>query len=92
MVNLASREYSRAVEPHLPASVSFVTCTFGELLGDRVVEKGTLCKMARGEMVRWMAVHQVTRPGELAGFQALGYRLSPARSTDNHLVFLKGEL
>ena len=91
IINLASREYSRAVEPHLPAPVSFVTCTFGELQGDRVVEKGTLCKMARGEMVRWMAVHQITRVSDLTGFQALGYRFSPAHSNQTHLVFLKGE-
>ena len=91
VLNLASREYSRAVEPHLPAPVSFVTCTFGELQGDRVVEKGTLCKMARGEMVRWMAVHQITRVSDLTGFQALGYRFSPAHSNQTHLVFLKGE-
>ena len=91
VLNLASREYSRAVEPHLPPSVSFVTCTFGELQGGKVVEKGTLCKMARGEMVRWMAVHQIERAGDLTAFQALGYRFSPARSADNHLIFLKGE-
>ena len=91
VLNLASREYSRAVEPHLPPSLSFVTCTFGELQGGKVVEKGTLCKMARGEMVRWMAVHQIERPEALADFQALGYRFSPARSADNHLIFLKGE-
>ena len=91
VLNLASREYSRVVEPHLPAPVSFVTCTFGELQGDRVVEKGTLCKMARGEMVRWMAVHQITRVSDLTGFQALGYHFSPAHSNQTHLVFLKGE-
>ncbi|RHR11244.1 peroxide stress protein YaaA [Pseudoflavonifractor sp. AF19-9AC] len=91
VLNLASREYSRAVEPHLPASASFVTCTFGELQGGKVVEKGTLCKMARGEMVRWMAVHQIERTGDLTAFQALGYRFSPAHSNQTHLVFLKGE-
>lgn len=91
VLNLASREYSRAVELHLPPAVSFITCTFGELQGGKVVEKGTLCKMARGEMVRWMAVHQIARTGDLADFQALGYRFSPAHSAHNHLVFLKGE-
>ena len=90
VLNLASREYSRAVEPHLPPSVSFLTCTFGELRGEKVVEKGTLCKMARGEMVRWLAVHGVTRPEELPRFDRLGYRFSPERSWDNHLVFLRG--
>lgn len=41
------RSTARAVLPHLPPSVEVLTCTFGELRKDgRVVEKGTLCKMA----------------------------------------------
>ena len=52
VLNLASKEYSRAVESHLPPAVRFLTCTFGELKGGKVVEKGTMCKMARG---RWCA-------------------------------------
>lgn len=30
VLNLASKEYSKAVEPHLPENVHFVTCAFGE--------------------------------------------------------------
>ena len=40
VLNLASKEYSRAVEPYLPASVRFLTCTFGEWKGGKIVEKG----------------------------------------------------
>ena len=32
-----------------------ITCIFGEEKDGTVVEKGTLCKMARGEMVRYLA-------------------------------------
>ena len=90
IVNLASREYSRAVEPHLPSTVIFLTCTFGELKGDKVIEKGTLCKMARGQMVRWMAENRVTQPQDLREFRDLGYRFSPTRSTDTDYIFIKG--
>lgn len=90
IVNLASREYSRAVQPYLPALVTFLTCTFGELNGDKVVEKGTLCKMARGQMVRWMAENQITQPRELREFHDLGYCFSPERSTDTDYIFIKG--
>ena len=90
VVNLASREYSRAVEPHLSPAVRFLTCTFGELRKDgRVVEKGTLCKMARGQMVRWMAERGVRRSEELKDFQDLGYRYDAAHSGHDHYVFLK---
>ena len=90
VVDLASREYSRAVLPHLPPSVEVLTCTFGELRKDgRVVEKGTLCKMARGQMVRWMAERGVRRSEELKDFQDLGYRYDAAHSGHDHYVFLK---
>ena len=68
-----------------------MTCVFGELKESRVVEKGTLCKMARGEMVRWMAQRQVTEPEELPSFSALGYQYDPARSSADRLVFLAGD-
>ena len=90
VVDLASQEYSRAVLPHLPPSVEVLTCTFGELRKDgRVVEKGTLCKMARGQMVRWMAERGVRRSEELKDFQDLGYRYDAAHSGHDHYVFLK---
>ena len=67
-----------------------LTCTFGELRKDgRVVEKGTLCKMARGEMVRYMAEIGAERPEDLLAFDRLGHRFSPEHSTENVLVFLR---
>lgn len=91
VVNLASKEYSKAVEPHLPASVRFLTCTFGEEKGGKILEKGTACKMARGQMVRWMAEHGIDRAEDLRNFDGLGYAFSPVHSTENHFVFLKGD-
>ena len=60
IVNLASKEYSRAVEPYLEAHIDYVTCVFGTLAEDgtgglKVKVKATEAKMARGEMVRFMA-------------------------------------
>ena len=90
VLDLASKEYSRAVLPHLPPSVRVVSCVFGELRPDgKVVEKGTLCKMARGEMVRWLAETGTTHPDGLPAFQGLGYRYDPDRSTGARMVFLK---
>lgn len=89
VLNLASKEYSRAVEPHLPKSVRFLTCAFGEWRDGKVVEKGTMCKMARGQMVRWLAENNVTDPADLPAFDQLGYRFHAGLSTENHLVFLK---
>ena len=89
VLNLASKEYSRAVEPHLPKSVRFLTCTFGEHKDGKVIEKGTMCKMARGQMVRWLAENNVTSWADIRAFDQLGYRFQPELSSENHDVFLK---
>jgi len=89
VVDLASREYSRAVLPHLPAGVRVVTVVFGERQGGRIVEKGTLCKMARGAMVRHMAEHRITAPEQLRDFERLGYRFCAAESTAAVYTFLR---
>lgn len=89
VLNLASKEYSRAVEPRLPEAVRFVTCTFGERKDGKVVEKGTMCKMARGQMVRWLAENHVTSRMEVREFDQLGYHFQADLSSENHDVFLK---
>ena len=89
VLNLASKEYSKAVEPHLPESVRFLTCTFGEWKDGKVFEKGTMCKMARGQMVRWLAENAVTDRADIRSFDQLGYRFHPELSTESHDVFLR---
>lgn len=83
-----SKEYSDAVVAHLGRETRLVTCIFGELREDRVIEKGTLCKMARGEMVRFMAENHVGRPQDMQAFDRLGYRYDPARSNEGTYVFI----
>ena len=89
VLNLASKEYSKAVEFYLSQTVQFVTCTFGELKDGKVIEKGTMCKMARGQMVRWLAENHVTKRADIRAFDQLGYRFQAELSTENHDVFLK---
>ncbi len=89
IVNLASKEYSRSVLPHLSAGVRVVSCIFGEEKDGRIVEKATLCKMARGEMVRYMAQHRCQTPEEIQRFDRLGFRFLPERSDEKNYVFRK---
>lgn len=90
VLNLASKEYSRVVEPHLPPGVRFLTCTFGEWKDGKVVEKGAMCKMARGQMVRWLAENRMEKPDDIRAFSDLEYRFDPELSGKNHFVFTKG--
>ena len=52
------------------------------------MEKGTMCKMARGEMVRYLAERQITDPEQIKAFDRLHYRFDVSRSDDNTFVFL----
>ena len=89
IVNLASKEYSVCVSKYLPDNVRFFTCVFGEEKDGKVIEKGTMCKVARGEMVRWMAENQITDPEKIKDFNRLNYRFDEARSDRNMFVFIR---
>lgn len=88
IVNLASKEYSVCVSKYLPQNVRFITCVFGEEKNGKVIEKGTMCKMARGEMVRYMAEKQIEDPEQIKSFDQLNYCFDPTRSNDNLFVFI----
>lgn len=59
IINLASKEYRQAIKKHLTLGIRFLTVVFGEHVNGRTAEKGTMYKMARGEMVRYMAERHV---------------------------------
>lgn len=88
VVDLASVEYSKCVSAYLREGDRFLKVVFGELINGKVLQKGTLAKMARGEMVRFMAAHHVEDVEALKEFGELGYRFAPQLSSENEYVFL----
>ncbi|WP_138262128.1 peroxide stress protein YaaA [[Clostridium] hylemonae] len=89
ILNLASKEYSKCITRYLHDSVTFVTCVFGELSEGKIKEKGTPAKMARGEMVRFLAEHEAHSMDDIRKFDRLGYRYREEYSGEDTLVFLK---
>ena len=89
IINLASKEYSVCVSKYLHPGIRFITCVFGEEKDGKIIEKGTMCKMARGEMVRYMAEQQITKPEEIRAFDRLDYAFDPERSDESTYVFVK---
>lgn len=89
LLNLASKEYSRCVESFLEPEDRFITCVFGEWSGGKIVQKGTYAKMARGEMVRFLAERQAEKPEEAREFDRLGYRFVSGQSDENTYVFVR---
>lgn len=91
ILNLASKEYSRCISSCLKGreQVRFVTCVFGERQNGKIVEKGTLAKMARGEMVRYLAEVQAEDPEAVKGFQGLDYHFCEKDSDEKTFIFIK---
>lgn len=89
ILNLASKEYSICISKYLPDSVRFITCVFGEEKDGKVIEKGTMCKMARGEMVRFMAEQGIDTPEQIQSFHRLNYRFDETRSDEYTYIFLR---
>ncbi len=89
IINLASKEYSKCIEKYLQPQDTYITITFYEKAKDKLVMRATHAKMARGEMVRFMAEHQVTKPAELQQFNRFGYAYQDALSSPTEYVFVK---
>ena len=87
IINLASKEYSKCIEKYLTPQDRYITITFCELSGDKLVTKGTYAKMARGEMVRFMAENNIENPVEIQKFDRLGYLFRTDLSSDTEYVF-----
>lgn len=89
IINLASKEYSKCVSAYLTPDMTFITCVFGEYVNGKVVEKGTYAKMARGEMVRFLAEQKAETPEVMKQFDRLGYHYDVDASDEKTYVFIK---
>lgn len=89
ILNLASKEYSRAVEPYLRPGDRFVTCVFGTVSDGKVKVKATEAKMARGEMVRFLAQRGAKEPEAAKEFDRMGFSFCEERSSENEYVFIR---
>lgn len=88
IVNLASQEYSKCIAGYLPTSEQIIEVVFGHLVAGKIKTRATLAKMARGQMVRFMAENNIQQVDELQEFNDLNYQYQPELSTANKLVFL----
>lgn len=89
ILDLASKEYSRPISKYLNDNISMVEVVFGELIDGKVIEKGTYAKMARGEMVRFMAENQIKDLEGIKDFNRHGYAFREEYSNKEKYVFIK---
>ena len=87
IINLASKEYSKCIEKYLTPQDRYISVTFCEASGDKMVTKGTYAKMARVVMVSFMAENNIENPVDIKKFDRLGYSFRSDLSSDTEYVF-----
>lgn len=90
VINLASQEYSKAIKPYVHGNRQLVTIKFGEMIDGQVKQKATLAKMARGNMVRYLASQNANSLDQVKNFQ-LAYHYRAQLSDKSTLVFIKNK-
>lgn len=88
ILNLASKEYSQCIERYVTPDDRFLTVEFGEWKDGKIKQKGTLAKMARGEMVRFLAENQIDDLERIREFHELGFHYAANLSEWNKYVFI----
>lgn len=89
ILNLASKEYSKCIEKYIGPNEVFVTCEFMVENKGKLVQKATLAKMARGEMVRYLAVNGIASPEGAKEFKTLGFLFNQDLSSEKKYVFVQ---
>ena len=87
IINLASKEYSKCIEKYLTPDNRYISVTFCDRSGDKLVSKATYAKMARGEMVRYMAEEYIQKHEQLHDFDRMGYHFREDLSSESEYVF-----
>jgi len=88
IVNLSSQEYAKTIAPYLRPNQKMIDIVFGSMVDGKLKIKATLAKMARGEMVRFMAENNITKIDDIKKFNHPDWSFSELESNDKHLVFV----
>ena len=90
VVNLASQEYFKAVQP-AKLGGRLITPVFQDEKNGRYKIISFYAKRARGLMLRYAAERAITEPEQLLDFNSEGYAFCAAASSENEWVFRRGK-
>ena len=91
LVNLASNEYFKAVQPKA-LEADIVTPVFKDLKGDKYRVISFFAKKARGQMARFIIDNELNEPDGMKKFKVDGYRYNKSASTARELVFTRDKV
>lgn len=90
LLNLASKEYSKAIDfKKIEKSYPVITIEFKEKKGETYKVVGMYAKRARGEMVRYILEHQIKDVNRLKDYCESLYQFNESLSTDKTWVFTR---
>lgn len=89
VINLASQEYSKVISEHLHPDDNFIDIEFVKEKNDKIRQLGMLSKMARGELVHFMAENNVKTPEAIKEFRYRDLAYSEKYSQHDKIVFLE---
>lgn len=88
ILNMASKEYEKAVLPYL-SDDSYITLTFKIKKQGKLKVESTQAKMARGAMIHYLSTHQIETLEGVKKFDEDGYQFIKELSNDKEFVFVK---
>jgi hypothetical protein len=88
LVNLASNEYFRVVQPR-SLDAEIITPVFKDLKAGKYKIISFYAKKARGQMARFIIDNELNSPDALKKFKTDGYRYNKAESTAREPVFTR---
>lgn len=86
LVNLASNEYSRALD-FKALNAKVIQIDFKDWQKNQFKIVGLFAKKARGMMARFIIKNQIQHPEALKAFNEAGYAFVPEHSSDTHYIF-----
>lgn len=89
VLNLCSEEYGSLIRTNLKKEHTFIDVKFYDLDKGKLVEKGVYCKMARGSMVRFMALNEITKVEDIKKWDEMGFKYDEESSTSTNYVFIR---
>lgn len=88
ILNMASKEYEKAVLPYLPDD-SYITLTFKIRKQGKLKVESTQAKIARGAMIHYLSTHHIETLEGVKEFHEEGYQFMKELSNEQEFVFVK---
>lgn len=90
LINLASEEYSKAINlKELPEDIKVINISFKEFRDGQYKTIGILAKRARGYMTKFILENLIDNPEEIKGFTIEGYEFNEEMSSNKNWVFVR---